>query len=318
MQKVLNLKADAVFQGGGIKAIGYIGAVCRLEESGFTWENAAGTSAGAVVASLLAVGYRGRELKKIMMSIDLPKFGGEPSLKYISAVKNAYHIFSDKGIYDTKSIETYLSGLYLAKGKKRFRDVSRYGKSKLKIIASDVTQKRLLILPDDLIFYGIDPMEFEIAKAVVMSISMPIVFKPSVIKYGSGKESLIIDGGILSNYPIWIFDVKGIPRWPTLGFKFEKNADENKPKKKRNDFMGYIMDIIEAVIDNYDESYISDKDIVRTISIPTGGVKTTDFGISKHKSRELYELGYKSADNFLKTWNFNDYIKRYRGNSYGK
>lgn len=312
------MKTDAVFEGGGVKAIGFIGAVCRLEESGFTWENTAGTSAGAVVASLLAVGYRGIELKKIMMGMNFSKFADKSSLKYFSIIKHTYDIFSEKGIYCTKFIETYLSELYSAKGKKKFKDVSRYGKSRLKIIASDVTQKRLLILPDDLAFYGIDPMEFEIAKAVIMSISIPIVFKPSVIKYGSKKESFIVDGGILSNYPIWIFDVKGVPRWPTFGFKFEKNTDKNKPRKKRNDFIGYMMDIIEAVIDNYDETYISDKDIVRTISIPTNGVKSTDFGISRFKSRELYELGYKSADDFLKTWNFNDYIRKYRGNVYGK
>ena len=81
----------------------------------------------------------------------------------------------------------------------------------------------MLILPDDISRYGIDPMEFEIAKAVRMSISIPLYFKPIKFSYENGC-SFIVDGGILSNFPIWIFDVEGIPRWPTFGLKLVGNS----------------------------------------------------------------------------------------------
>ena len=42
-----NLKADAVFEGGGVKGIGLVGAVAVAEEKGYQWVNMAGTSAGA-------------------------------------------------------------------------------------------------------------------------------------------------------------------------------------------------------------------------------------------------------------------------------
>jgi len=48
------LKADAVFEGGGVKGIGLVGAVAVAEEKGYHWVNVAGTSAGAIVAALLA------------------------------------------------------------------------------------------------------------------------------------------------------------------------------------------------------------------------------------------------------------------------
>jgi len=50
------LKTDAVFEGGGVKGIGLVGAVNEIEKAGYEFENLAGASAGAIVASLLAAG----------------------------------------------------------------------------------------------------------------------------------------------------------------------------------------------------------------------------------------------------------------------
>ncbi|PJI08961.1 MULTISPECIES: patatin-like phospholipase family protein [Clostridium] len=63
-----------------------------------------------------------------------------------------------------------------------------------------------MILPDDLRKYNIDPMEFSIAKAVRMSCSIPLYFTPYILK-NTSPYSFIVDGGLLSNFPIWIFDV---------------------------------------------------------------------------------------------------------------
>ena len=52
------LKIDAVFEGGGVKGIGLVGAVAVTEEKGYQFENLAGTSAGAIVAALIAAGYK--------------------------------------------------------------------------------------------------------------------------------------------------------------------------------------------------------------------------------------------------------------------
>ena len=62
MTKKENLRADAVFEGGGVKGIGLVGAVAVAEERGYQWVNIAGTSAGAIVAALLAVGYSVAEI----------------------------------------------------------------------------------------------------------------------------------------------------------------------------------------------------------------------------------------------------------------
>ena len=47
-----NLMADVVFEGGGVKGIGLVGAVAIADERGYQWVNIAGNSAGAIVAAL--------------------------------------------------------------------------------------------------------------------------------------------------------------------------------------------------------------------------------------------------------------------------
>ncbi len=64
-------KADAVFEGGGVKGIGLVGAVSEVEKADYEFVNLAGTSAGAIVASLLAVGYKAADIKKELREAQL-------------------------------------------------------------------------------------------------------------------------------------------------------------------------------------------------------------------------------------------------------
>ncbi len=51
------MKIDGVFEGGGVRGIAHVGAICALAEKGYEWERVAGTSAGSIIAALLAAGY---------------------------------------------------------------------------------------------------------------------------------------------------------------------------------------------------------------------------------------------------------------------
>jgi len=306
----MSMKADAVFEGGGVRGIAFVGAICCFEEHGYKWEKLAGTSAGSIVASLLAAGYTGRELKKIIEELDYSKFADKDWIQSIPLVGGLLGLLVHKGLNSGDYLEQWIGDLLRAKGKTKFRDVSVNNRSRLKIIAADITRKELLILPDDLNKYGINPMEFEIAKAVRMSCSIPFYFNPVQLSYPGGR-SYVVDGGILSNFPIWIFDVKGIPRWPTIGFRLS----ECKPQQKEHHTTGlltYALDIAETIMDRNDEIYLNDKDAVRTISIPTFGIKATRFDLTRKESRRLYESGYNKAKEFIGSWNFENYIQRYR------
>lgn len=301
---------DIVCEGGGIKGIALVGSINCLEDYGYTFKKMAGTSAGAIIASLLAVGYRGDELKSLVLNLDYSKLMFNSKLnKFFSTLKGGVNIFSKKGIYPTKNIEKYLYNLFLAKGKTKFKDISINNESLLKIIASDITNKKLLILPDDLSNYGIDPMEFEIAKAVVMSISIPFYFFPYIFK-GATEKYFIVDGGLLSNFPIWIFDSKETPRWPTFGLRLKE--DDSFQLKKRYWLFSYISDIFQTAITHNEDIYLENKDAVRTINLPTLSIKSTDFNLNKSKILSLYKSGYKATENFINSWSFEHYIDNYR------
>ena len=167
------MKVDAVFEGGGMKFIGLVGAACCLEEKGYSWRQVAGTSSGSIVAAMLAAGYKALELKKILINTNFEKFLHESKVKALSPINKSINFFKDKGIYSGDQFEEFVRQLLKEKGKVKFKDVSENKKSKLRIVASDITLQKMLILPDDIIHYDIDPMELEIAKAIRMSISIP-------------------------------------------------------------------------------------------------------------------------------------------------
>src|SRR5690554_307498 len=73
------MKADAVFEGGGVKAIGLVGALSVAERLGYRWVNVAGSSAGAIVAALVAAGYRAAELEDIFRTTDFRMFRDPPA-----------------------------------------------------------------------------------------------------------------------------------------------------------------------------------------------------------------------------------------------
>jgi NTE family protein len=99
-----------------------------------------------------------------------------------------------------------------------FRDAPTY-RYKLQVIAADVSRGKMLVLPRDIRDYGIAPDDLDIALAVRMSMSIPFFYEPVTLHLGgTGKECFIVDGGVLSNFPIYLFDDGSPdPPWPTFG-----------------------------------------------------------------------------------------------------
>ncbi len=324
-------KVDAVFEGGGVKGIGLVGAVQVVEKAGYKFENLAGTSAGAIVASLLAVGYRSSRIKKELEKLDYNKFKDEGLLDKLGLFGKALSIGFEYGIYEGEYFEGWLDDLLVQKGKTMFGDIrTRYKEEKyrykLQVIASDVTDKRLLVLPQDLKSLGYDPDQFSISRAVRMSMSIPFFFEPVKLTDASGRVHFIVDGGILSNYPIWLLDDgTSNPPWPTFGFKLiEEDTRTLKPGSRNpiNNPISFLKAIIGTMMDAHDNYHISKSkgDYDRTIGIPvtinlngkTKEIKTTDFNITKEESRKLFQNGVNAAERFLSTWDFEAWKKKYR------
>jgi len=177
------------------------------------------------------------------------------------------------------------------------------------VIASDVTERRLLVLPRDAPKLGInDPDELSVALAVRMSMSIPIFFEPVRFKNPeTGVEHLIVDGGMLSNFPVWLFDAEE-PLWPTFGMKLVENpklslpGEPLLPEKPRSGVLlvvDYLRSLVDTMMAAHDRLYIEEHDFARTIAIDTLGVGTTEFDLSTERALALYESGRTAAREFL-------------------
>lgn len=298
---------NGVFEGGGVRGIGHVGAICGMENAGYHFVNTAGSSAGAIVAALLAAGFTCRELREELSLLDYRKFKGRGAIDYFGVPGRTLSILFRLGIYDTDYLEQWMSALLSQKGIQDFGAVKRAGK-KLKITASDLTEQRLLIFPDDLEDFGIEADDFSIARAVRMSVSIPVFFEPVRLKDRRGREHIIVDGGLLSNYPMWIFDDdKSGGKRPTFGFCFENPGKACIGCSGRPNIVDYLKSIVSTSLDAIDRSRLSDGDSRRTIRIPvtvdTGSgprqISAVDFDIGERESRALFENGKRAAESFL-------------------
>jgi len=66
-----------VFEGGGVKGIGFGGALQALADDGYEIKNVAGTSAGAITAALVAAGYTAKELDGLLREMPFKDFCDE-------------------------------------------------------------------------------------------------------------------------------------------------------------------------------------------------------------------------------------------------
>ncbi|WP_353505375.1 patatin-like phospholipase family protein [Clostridium sp. Marseille-Q2269] len=305
------MKCNAVLDSGGIRGIGIIGALNYMESKNFTWNNVAGSSVGALLGALLVSGYTAKDLKNITANTNFMELINKESLQKFTLVSKALSFFKYNGIYSGDSIEKWIDDMLKVKGINTFNDLMDNDTCKLKIIASDITEKKMITFPDDLYTYGFSLSNFRVSKAIRMSISIPFFFKPVEFIHGNGV-SYIVDGSVCSGYPISIFDnLDGKENIPTIGFKFD-NVEISNTKQGKNDPLSFLFDIADTMNKKDSRRWMIDKNIDRSILIPTLGISATDFDLSKQETIKLYKSGYKSAEKFLKTWDFQEYKNKYK------
>ncbi len=321
---------DLVFEGGGVKGIGLAGAFFELYKQGYRPECVAGTSAGAITAALVAVGYSGEELEDLVLNhMQFPLFADRPRVHLLGAAGEVIELLKDRGLHSGDYFHNWIGERLKEKGKTTFgqlrdetaKDTPR--EYKLRVIASDLTDHSMLVLPDDAPKLGVEPDDLLIADAVRMSMSIPIFFDPVIrTNKKDGIRHMIVDGGMLSNYPIWLFDAKGRdPNFPTFGMLLVAPNQKDPllphpPAASEADGMpspiGYVKAIADTMMEAHDRFYVEQANFVRTIPIPTCGVTTTQFGITKQQTEALFKSGRTAAEGFLESWDFGKYVAKFR------
>jgi len=325
-----NLNVDLVCEGGGVKGIGLAGAFAALAEHGYKPQNLAGTSAGAITAALIAAGYTADELRDIVFGLDYRQFEDKTWEDRIPLVGQGVSILVETGVYQGKAFETWMQNLLEAKNVRTFADLRtewpdpKY-QYKLQVVVSDVSSRQLLVLPRDADVLGIHPDELEVAHAVRMSMSIPIFFEPvRVENKETNHEHILVDGGMLSNFPVWIFDCEdeATPDWPTFGLMLVE-PDPEVPVSDRipppehaprglTGLVSLLSGMVHTMMEAHDRLYIEKAQYARTIPIPTLGVHTTEFDISPERARALFDSGRTAAEQFLSTWDFAAYVQEFR------
>lgn len=310
---------NGVFEGGGVRGISLVGAVRAAERYGFKFNRVAGTSSGSIVATLIAAGYTAEEMKEIILETSFIHFLKRAPIFNMRIVGPAARVLLKKGLYSGEALENWMWKILKQKGIRTFGDIE---KGKLRIIASDITSGRILILPDDLHKIGLPGQKFEIARAVRMSCSIPYFFDPVLLRLppqlSIGKSFAdqflhIVDGGLLSNFPLWLFDSDNVlpngELLPTVGFQMV-GKNSNQPHSIRGPFT-MLQALVETMLSAHDERYIEQSNRYRTIKIPTLGIGVTQFDITQEESLLLYESGLQSGNRFFSEWNTKFYEEQF-------
>jgi NTE family protein len=326
------MDADLVLEGGGVKGIGLVGAFSTLVDHDYTFHRIAGTSAGAIVGALIAAGMPPEDLQRVMRSVDYGHFQDEGFVDHLSLVGKGISILFEKGIYEGRYLVEWLDAILMDLGARTFGDLRIEDPNsslpperayKLVIMTSDVTRGRLVRLPWDYPKYGLDADDQLVADAVRASMSIPFFYEPQRFygrdDQGERVRSFMVDGGMLSNFPIEVFDRTDgkPPRWPTFGIKL--SAKPSTPELQRFEVkgaLGLARAMVGTMTNFHDQMHIDDPSVLaRTMFVDTQHVKATDFDIDEPSQDMLFTNGELGAGKFLSKWDFERYVAEFRSDT---
>ena len=311
-------KVDLVLEGGGVKGIGLVGAVLTLSEKGYVFPRVAGTSAGAIVASLVAslqvAGKPMSTLESIMRSVDYAKFQDEDPLERLTGPPGEIaalllHMGIAKGDYLVEWLGNVLADL----GVHTFADLAINegddpgtglpADQRFRLVAhtSDISRGALVRLPWDYPHYDQDPAKMRVVDAVRASMSIPFFFRPVTFTTPHGKVTWV-DGGMLSNFPITVFDrTDGKPsRWPTWGVKLSARPASTQVDHPADNDFELAISCLKTLFAGWDRYHLDDEKVTaRTIFVDTGTVSAINFAITPAEQAQLFASGQAAATSFL-------------------
>lgn len=276
---------DGVFEGGGVKGIALISALKRLEEEGASFNRVAGTSAGAIIAALYAAGYSVNEIKDIIWNKDFSDFADVRNLfkkAWYRVILQFLPLFIPSTGFGIFSTDTFYQWLKKLLADKEVTDFKSLKGIYLRVFAVDIVSQKLLQFDKD-----ISP-DLEVADAVRQSMSIPLFFQA---KYA--KESFVVDGGVLANYPIDTFNDRG-GLTTTIGLKLI-SGDAVLPQSAPSNILAYILRIFETMQFANERIHVEAAEWAKTIPIPCGTISPINFNLNEQEKQSLWDSGNSAA-----------------------
>jgi NTE family protein len=320
---------NLVLEGGGLRGIALIGATAALAEALTSkYKNTyisrlAGTSAGSLVAVLLGAGYTSSEVADIIGSPEfgrLADFSGFARVPIVGRpLDMAWGAARHLGMLRGDALLSFMRKKLQAKGVRTFGDLIMPGcererdparRYRVHLIASDITHGRMLVLPDDVSFerYGVEPDDLDVALAARMSSSFPFIFRPVQLTGHNGVTSYIVDGGLLSNFPVHLFDT-GTPAAEdalTIGIRILRVRYHSigRPFVAARAVLGLASTALEAhdlgatskLVDRLKWARVIE---VNTEAVPIFKISTNPLGLTPVEKELLYNAGYRVTKRVL-------------------
>jgi NTE family protein len=167
----------------------------------------------------------------------------------------------------------------------------------LKIVATDLTRRELCI------FSQSTTPDVEVAHAVAASVAIPVVFKPVALQR-DGEVGDYVDGGLVSNLPVWIFANEKLaverayfrkPPIPLVAFTLR----DATIRPARTDLLGFLQDVGEVALSgsqSISNTFMQDLSVVR---LPCS-LEMLAFDASEARMLEAYDGGFTAAHNALR------------------
>ncbi|THU38095.1 hypothetical protein FAM09_15530 [Niastella caeni] len=284
---------NLVFEGGGVKGIAYAGALQVLTDCGIMPQikQVAGTSAGAITATLVALGYTAPEIKSIIMSMDFKQFedGWDP-----------LRLPTEYGLYKGNTFLVWIQKMIADKASKgpnaTFADLYNQNGIGLFVFATDLNLYSIKQ------FSHLDTPNVPIAEAVRASMSIPMFFKAWKFSNNLPDDHIYVDGGVVLNYPLTVFDTPQNPDNPqTLGlYLYDRNGNKKPNALDFDQPIEYCKVLFETLLDSQDIDFEENESMEkRTIKIDDFGIAATDFGLTQQQKEQLYKSGVYYTEAYL-------------------
>lgn len=283
---------NLVFEGGGVKGIAYAGALEVLSERGILSgiQKVAGTSAGAITACLICLGYSAAEIKTAIDTMNFKSFedGWDP-----------LRLPTKYGLYEGDAFLKWLRTMITNKGYDQnitFSEMHSKNLQDLYVYSTDLNTFNIKQ------FSYTDTPDTIVAEAVRASMSIPLFFKAWKFSNSIPDDHVYVDGGVVLNYPLDVFDTVTEPSDPqTLGFYLYDYSNSKSPSPLGYDEpVQYFKSLFETLLQSQNIDFDHDPAMEnRTIKIDDFGILATDFDINAAQKNELYISGINFTNAFL-------------------
>ncbi|HEY6915375.1 MAG TPA: patatin-like phospholipase family protein [Paludibacter sp.] len=279
-------KVGLVLSGGGAKGITHIGVIKALEENNIPIDYVAGTSMGAIVGGMYAMGMSPDEMIAVLKSDDFKHWStGEAESDYVYYYRNAdpkpnfmemsFRINNldslniKPNILPTNIISPRQMNYAFVPLCAQANAVAGGNFDKLfvpfRCVASDIYNKRAVVFRRGVL-----------GDAIRASMTYPLLFKPIII-----DDLLLFDGGIFNNFPVDVMRSDFNP-----GFMIGSAVSANPRKPDEGDI---VMQVENMVMNHTDYSISNEEGLLLKFKISNS--RTFDFS----RVDEFVKLGYDSA-----------------------